>query len=193
MPDAEVRDEAETACDCGRCHCKICAAALLSNECACCTHGCSCCGHKTSEVTCGCEDDCGCSAENCNCKHGPCDSEPCTCACGCGGNGDAHVCPVCGMTLRGDGECACVLHHHQCTQCGSRWGHCGGTAHAPYRRPPTAVLVGLGLLSAVDLALKTAALRRAVKLDDKGWVLPLAVVNTVGLLPAYYLGTHPEK
>lgn len=215
MSDVEVNNETESVCDCEKHDCKICAAALDSDECACCAHGCSCCGDQTSEMMCECEDDCGCSGENCNCKHGPCDSETCTCACGCGGHGNEHVCPVCGMAISGDSECACVLHHHEHRRrhhhghnphhghdhpssrgcnggCGRSQG-CGEHHRTFHRNPPAAVLVGLGLLGAVDLALKTIAIRRAVKLDDKEWVLPLAVVNTVGLLPAYYLRTHPKK
>lgn len=171
MSDKETKDQEQTVCDCGKCHCPICAAAERSEECACCAHGCCCCGDETSDVDCGCEDDCGCSGDICNCQHGPCDSQTCTCACGCGGQGDAHVCPVCGMVVGRDGDCACVLHH----------------------KPPTRALVGLGLLGGVDLALKTWAIRRALHLDDKRWIVPLAVVNTVGLLPAYYLVTHPRK
>lgn len=171
MSSDDVANKAETVCDCAKCHCPICAATVQSDECACCAHGCSCCGDKTSEVTCGCEDDCGCSGDNCNCKHGPCDSETCTCACGCGGHGDAHVCPVCGMVVGKDADCACVLH----------------------RKPPAQVLVGLGFLAWIDLALKTLAIRRAVRRDDKKWIVPLAVVNSVGLLPMYYLLTHPGK
>ena len=60
-------------------------------------------------------------------------------------------------------------------------------------RISTAVAVLLGIAAALDLVLKVLAVRRAVKLGDKGWVLPLALVSSVGVLPAAFLATHPDE
>lgn len=51
----------------------------------------------------------------------------------------------------------------------------------------------LGLLALTDVALKAVSLHEAVKRDDKGWVLPLALLNTAGVLPIYYLVSHAKR
>lgn len=48
----------------------------------------------------------------------------------------------------------------------------------------------LGTLVAVDLGMKIWAISTAVRRGDKKWILPLALVNSVGILPAVYLATR---
>ncbi len=196
--DQSAAEDAQ--CDCKKCACLICRAALGTDECACCAHGCSCCGDQTSEKTCDCEDDCGCSGGDCNCGHGPCDSQTCTCACGCGGHGDAHVCPVCGMVVDETHDCACIVHRHKgplkaraYAQCGGQVRGYGGRGPALYPRLSAPAAIGLKVLVTTDLVLKTVAISKALRSNDKGWILPLAIVNSAGVLPAYYLFSRGKK
>lgn len=176
-------------CDCEKCCCPICGN-LQEGERPCCAHGCLCCGHQrdADEAKCACEDDCGCTADSCNCGHGPCVCDTGCCACGCGGHG-AHVCPVCKMTMTDKGVCACVHPRCRCDRehlempCGCP-RNLGGLS--------TPVKAGLAVASLSDLVLKATAIRRALKLGDKRWVLPLAIVNTAGILPAFYLASHRD-
>ena len=46
--------------------------------------------------------------------------------------------------------------------------------------------IGIGVLI-WDLGWKIAAIRRAVERREYWWIAPLAVVNSVGLLPMLYL------
>ncbi len=172
----------ESTCDCEKCRCKTCAA-TKEGDCACCNHGCHCCGEN--DLPCGCEDDCGCEPEDCNCSHGPCVSDTGACACGCGGHGAAHVCPVPGMKVDEGADCACVCHHRAPFICLP-------FTHSLSRSIPSGLRTAIGVVAFADLALKVVALRRALKREDKGWVLPLAVLNTLGILPTIYLSTHPR-
>ena len=172
----------ESTCDCEKCRCETCSA-TKEDDCACCNHGCHCCGENA--MPCNCEDDCGCEPEDCNCGHGPCVSDTGACACGCGGHGDVHVCPVCGMKVEEGTDCACVCHHRASFICSP-------FSHSLSHSIPSGVRVAIGIAATADLALKVVALRRALKRGDKGWVVPLAVLNSLGVLPAIYLSTHPR-
>jgi len=44
----------------------------------------------------------------------------------------------------------------------------------------------------LDLILKGFALWRATKRNENMWFIALLVVNSLGILPAIYLLTHPE-
>ncbi len=56
--------------------------------------------------------------------------------------------------------------------------------------PP--VGVALRIAATTDLVLKILAIRRAVQRGDRKWILPLAILNTVGVLPGCYLARHPK-
>lgn len=60
-----------------------------------------------------------------------------------------------------------------------------------HRIPAPPAVFALGVATGIDLTLKFLAIRRAIKLGDEGWVLPLALINSVGILPAVFLKTHP--
>jgi len=55
------------------------------------------------------------------------------------------------------------------------------------------ISVWIILLIFLDLFLRGMALWRAAKRSQKWWFIALLVINTVGILPAIYLLTHPEK
>lgn len=42
-----------------------------------------------------------------------------------------------------------------------------------------------------DLGWKAAAIRRARQVGKSKWIIPLALLNTVGLLPIWFLRRHP--
>lgn len=48
-------------------------------------------------------------------------------------------------------------------------------------------------LALVDIILKGMALWRSSKLGQKWWFVALLLVNSLGILPAIYLLTHPGK
>lgn len=52
------------------------------------------------------------------------------------------------------------------------------------KRPRIAVIVAAALW---DTAWKFVAVRRAIRVRQFGWIAPLLVVNSVGLLPMVYL------
>lgn len=112
----------------------------------------------------------------------PCEScgeDDCCKACGCGSE-QGHICPVCGTGIDSEQGCKCCAggrNHHR-----SQFRHTEA-AHIGFG-------VALGALAATDLVLKAIAVRRALKRGDRGWVLPLAIFNTVGLLPGIYLASH---
>lgn len=59
-----------------------------------------------------------------------------------------------------------------------------------WRRPPRWLVA----LAAFDLALRAAAMVRALRNGDRRWVLALAVVSSGGLLPLLYLRVFgPEE
>ena len=172
----------ETRCDCEKCQCPTCRD-LPKDGCACCAHGCTCCGHGEAPE-CGCEDDCGCTEDRCHCGHGPCDSHPGCCGCGCGGCG-THACPVCGMKTPEGAHCACTRPRRRC-------GHVKPCS-CPVSGLPAPAKTALAAAVLADLALKAAAIHRALKLGQKKWVVPLAVLNTAGVLPGYYLISRREE
>lgn len=60
-------------------------------------------------------------------------------------------------------------------------------------RPRGAMLVGLCALVALDTTMKAVSISRALQRGEKEWVVPLGIVNSIGILPAWYLRTHPAK
>lgn len=52
--------------------------------------------------------------------------------------------------------------------------------------------IAIGVAAATDLLLKILAIRRAVQRGDRKWILPLAILNTVGVLPGCYLARRPK-
>lgn len=97
----------------------------------------------------------------------------CAQKCGCGGHDDIHVCPVCGMTVTDEEPCGCSVLEE--------------TPARRYPRPSPRTLAVFAVVAGVDLTLKTIAIRRALKKGDRQWVLPLALSNTLGVLPSIYL------
>lgn len=51
----------------------------------------------------------------------------------------------------------------------------------------------LAFVAFTDVALKAVALHAALRNDDKHWVMPLALINSAGILPIYYLVTKSTK
>ena len=47
-------------------------------------------------------------------------------------------------------------------------------------------------LAILDLALKGFGLYRSARREEKWWFIALLLVNSLGILPAIYLLTHPE-
>ena len=60
-----------------------------------------------------------------------------------------------------------------------------------FRELPLGSQVGIVAVASVDLTLRIVAISRALKRGDKGWVLPLALVSSAGILPCIYLAKHP--
>jgi hypothetical protein len=44
-----------------------------------------------------------------------------------------------------------------------------------------------------DVILRGMALWRASRVGQKGWFIALLIVNSLGILPLFYLLTHPSK
>lgn len=65
-----------------------------------------------------------------------------------------------------------------------------GCKHRPRSRKARALVSCIALW---DLSWKAAAIHQALQKDDKKWVLPLALVNSVGLLPIIYLAQERKK
>lgn len=98
------------------------------------------------------------------------------------------------------GEGGCCSKQEKTSGCGgkcgcghneSHRGHHHGRGHGHPRRHRGRRC--LGFMALTDLALKAVALHTAVKKDDKGWIIPLALVNSMGILPAYYLLTKGRQ
>lgn len=83
------------------------------------------------------------------------------------------------------GKGGCCSKQEKTSGCGGKRG-CGHPRRHRGRRC-------LGFMALTDLALKAVALHTAVKKDDKGWIIPLALVNSMGILPAYYLLTKGRQ
>ncbi len=49
---------------------------------------------------------------------------------------------------------------------------------------------GVVALASIDMGLRVWAVTRALKRDDKAWVLPLTLINSLGILPTVYLASH---
>ena len=114
-----------------------------------------------------------------------------------GGCGCGH-CHGDGGTPNGDeadqaGGCGCGHCHGGEADAVSGCRHGCGMDERFHRLPPAPVAFALGLLTGADLALKFLAVRRAIKRGDRAWVLPLALINTAGVLPAVFLKTHPLR
>ncbi|HJX45917.1 MAG TPA: DUF5652 family protein [Patescibacteria group bacterium] len=54
------------------------------------------------------------------------------------------------------------------------------------------ISVWIILIIFLDLFLRGMALWRSAQRKQKGWFIALLVINTIGILPAIYLLTHPE-
>lgn len=54
-------------------------------------------------------------------------------------------------------------------------------------------VMAIVLAAAWEVYWKARGLWRASRNDNVGWFVVLLIVNTAGLLPIYYLVTHPEN
>jgi len=62
-----------------------------------------------------------------------------------------------------------------------------------YNDIPQEVLNILFIISLIELVLKGFALFRAAKNNQKKWFISILVLNTLGLLPLFYLLFVPKK
>ncbi len=201
--------EDKVACTCAKCSCDRCSS-VEGRDCPCCKHECACCGHDEFIEKCDCAETAGdeisehgealmeacvaCGPDGCVCGHGPCAcgcvGEPargCRCAC----HGDICTCGAVDRILLEEiaediedveDDCACGRHGHGY--------HHGTMAHRHFAiidNPK--LMLAAGAAQATDLVLRVIAIRRAIKKGQKGWILPLAVVNSMGILPTLYLAT----
>lgn len=51
----------------------------------------------------------------------------------------------------------------------------------------------LGIVVVWDFVWKALALWRAGRNDQKGWFIVLLIINSVGILPIFYLLTHKQN
>lgn len=177
-------------CGCGsECQC-------AEGHCDCDSHAeCACGGGKDGHIcpVCGMPMD---STGECACvlKHHDHSFGGCGCGraygCGCGKKKHGHSSKGCACEKQDGGTkgCGCGKQkhhgHHGHGACG-----CGNKKHAPAHLTREQA-AALGVVVIADLTLKVLAVRRALKRNDKGWVLPLAFINTAGILPGTYLLTH---